>query len=664
MQVKSIQQQIAECDIEKLRQSIGLTPYDPYPYQWATHNETGKAINNYVAPFIVKAAVSAGKTTLISLLARRARKINWNMLVISRNGEIVKQDAAEMVAFGVDNSIFCASLGRKSTYYPVITGSEGTVVNALEGKLADFTPRILAIDECHEVNTDDLVESQETMNPPKNGRPHHPEDSIAKMKAAGRTSYTIIIRELQRRCLEKYGKPLIVIGYTGTDYRGIQPIVNEDMNTPGFWRKIIVDISTEYLVDFGAVVPTDFGMIDEGTGYNLEEFQSDGNDGAGDFSDAELMAMQASIMAQGSMTQKIMLDVIEKTKGRNCVLVTCAGVKHCYEAAKALPPGVTFGIVTEKTTKKDRRQMLDDAYDGKCKFIFQVGCLTTGVNIPPWDTIVILRRIGSLTLITQLIGRGMRKLKKYHEDLGIVKTNNLVLDYAGAMDCLADLYFSPMLEQYQYVKDVRDHAYKHCPLCGTQNGEHARRCSHVEEAPDGTKIRCEYFWTSRVCEDVLGDRGELIQHGCDTENDIVARHCRNCGNRLIDPNKQLDRKTYTQDDFVKVRDFGVELTRCGTGIAFRYDIGNDGEETFRAWEVFFPGSTNPGARMQWKHSAIEKHVINPKDRRQIMGIRDAKAILSHAAKFMAPVKVTHRKTNNGKKDTITRKVFVDESFDI
>lgn len=663
MLVKSITEQIAEMDLSRLKAGIGATPYEPYSYQWATHNETGIHINNYPGPFVIKAAVSAGKTTLISLLARRARKIKWEMLVLSRQGEIVEQDASEMLNFGVDNSTFCASLGKKSTFYPVIVGSEGTVVNALDKKLRDFTPRILAIDECHHVDVDDLVDSDESMKP-KPGKAFRPEDTLAKMVAEGRKGYTLIIRELQRRCLAKYGKPLIVIGYTGTDYRGTQPIVNTDMKTPGFWRKIIVDISTEYLVDFGAVVPTDFGVVDEDMSYDLEGFESDGNDGAGDFSDAQLTEMQQRILAQGSKTQKIMLDVVEKTKGRNCVLVTCAGQKHCMEAASALPPGITWGIVTDKTTKAERRRMLKEAYDGKLKYIFQVGCLTTGVNIPPWDTIVILRRIGSLTLITQLIGRGMRKLKDYHVSLGIVKVNNLVLDYAGAMDCLAELYFSPMLEQYQYVKDSTNHAFKHCPLCGTQNGEHARRCSKMTEHEDGTKTRCEYFWTSRKCEDVIGDRGERIQQGCGVENDIVARFCRGCGNRLIDPNKQLDHKNYTQDDFVNVRAFHIEPTRDGAGLAFCYDIGKPGEQTFRAWEVFHPGSTNPGAKMHWRRNGIDKHVLNPKDRKALYGIRDAKALMGHIQKFMAPVKVTHRKINDGRKDVITRKVFIDDSFDI
>lgn len=663
MLVKSITEQIADMDLSRLKAGVGLTPYEPYSYQWATHNETSKEINGYQAPFIIKAAVSAGKTTLISLLARRARKINWGMMVLSRQGEIVEQDAAEMLNFGVENSIFCASLGRKSTFYPVIVGSEGTVVNALNKRLKDYVPRILAIDECHHVDVDDLVDSQETMVQ-KKGRAFHPEDTLEKMIDAGRKGYTLIIRELQRRCMEKYGKPLVVIGYTGTDYRGIQPIVNTDMSTPGFWRKVIVDISTEYLVDFGAVVPTDFGTIDEEMTYDLEGFESDGNDGAGDFSDAQLNEMQKRILAQGSMTQKIMLDVVEKTKNRNCVLVTCAGQKHCAEAAAALPPDVSYGIVTDKTSKADRRRMLKEAYDGKLKFIFQVGCLTTGVNVPPWDTIVILRRIGSLTLITQLIGRGMRKLKDYHVELGIVKINNLVLDYAGAMDCLAELYFSPMLEQYQYVKDVRDASYKHCPDCGHQNGEHARRCSNMITQPDGSEARCEYFWKSRVCEDVHGDRGEFIQAGCGVENDIVARFCRGCGARLIDPNKQLDRKNYTQDDFVNVRGFKIEPTKDGAGLAFCYDIGNQGEATFRAWEIFWPGSTNPGARMHWRNNGINKHVLDPKERAALSKIRDAKALMGHIHKFMAPVKVTHRKVENGRKDVITRKVFVDESFDI
>ena len=59
-----------------------------------------------------------------------------------------------------------------------------------------------------------------------------------------------------------------------------------------------------------------------------------------------------------------MLKVMEITKNRNGVLITCAGKKHCQEAAKYLPEG-SYSIVTEDMGPKARRKALKDAYTGR-----------------------------------------------------------------------------------------------------------------------------------------------------------------------------------------------------------------------------------------------------------------------------------------------------------
>jgi len=306
--MRTIEQQIAETNMQEVLASLpGEMPFMPYPYQLATHWETTKEIRSYQHPFIIKAAVSAGKTILISLVARRLRDICRSALILSRQGEIVEQDSEEMTNFRVPNSIFCAGLGKRSNHYPIISGSEGTVVNALDGKLKDFYPQFLLIDECHHVDVTDIIDSEQEGEQTLEDMRNRDDDGNL---AAGyfRKSYTVIIRELQRRCLERYRKPLVVIGYTGTDFRGVEAIINEDLNTPGFWRKKIVDISTEYLVKFGSVVPTTFGATHD-LGYDLHEFHSDGSAGDSDYSNADMQAMQRRILEDMTMTRQIMADV-------------------------------------------------------------------------------------------------------------------------------------------------------------------------------------------------------------------------------------------------------------------------------------------------------------------------------------------------------------------
>lgn len=644
MVVPDIESQIAACDMKAIEAQIGPFPFPPHPYQYAVYDVTAQAIRNYKGPFVIKASVSAGKTVMISMIAKRIQQMRfkgeqYQALVLSRQGEIVSQDHKEMKNFRVNNSVFCAGMGSRSAHYPIVTGSEGTVVNALFEELADFAPLFLLIDECHHVNVDDLIESS------LKG------EDFGEMVEAKRTGYTLIIRELQRRAREKYGTELRVIGYTGTDYRSTQPIINPDFNTPGFWRSAVCDISMDYLEKVGQIVPTIFGM--SSLRYNLDQFHAAGGEGCAEFSSAQLAEMQDAISSQKTMTANIMREVYNLTRERNGVLVTCAGVKHCQEAADALPPGCTYAVITEEMNYKKREKILNAADRGEIKFIFQVGCLTTGINVPFWDTSVILRRIGSLTLLVQLLGRGVRNLKDYHVSAGVVKTDHLVLDYGGAMDELGELYFNPMLEKYTYARDEDKKEFKHCKHKHV-NGKHARRCMWVDPV---TNERCGEWFTFRLCGPRKDHTGRVITQGCGAKNDIAARNCSACGTTLIDPNEALNNKHYTVDDYCNVIGFSVEPAN-GDAVGFKYRLEQNGVE-FTAWEIFRPGSKSPQDRKAWLHNGILKHCISEEGRKALKRARTPFDVIDCLPYIMAPQRVTHRK-NGRNKDVITRKVFFED----
>lgn len=129
-----------------------ITPRD---YQWEAHQATAKHIRTSRDPVIVNATVGAGKSLLIAMVCHRVAEMGHRALVITRQGEIAEQDSEEMWNAGVKNSLFSASLGKKSTYYPIVVGTEGTVCRALDNQLADFAPLFLFIDEC--VTGDTLI---------------------------------------------------------------------------------------------------------------------------------------------------------------------------------------------------------------------------------------------------------------------------------------------------------------------------------------------------------------------------------------------------------------------------------------------------------------------------------------------------------------------------
>ncbi len=704
----TIEQQIEATDLAAMMAKFPNAPYSPYSYQLAVYAVAAEEIRRYSHPFVIKAAVSAGKTTIISMLATTIQNLNMPAMVLSRQGEIVEQDSAEMWAFGVRNSVFSAGLGMKSVKNNIISGSEKTVFNALFKELEFFAPLVLLIDECQHVDNDDLISSERAVmnkevrradlaekypfvtefvetDDPEVVRISYIGETYDDMIAAGRKQYTIIIRVLQSRCLSTHKRNMRIIGLTGTDYRGVQPIINEDLKTPGFWRKAVCDISTEFLVKFGAVVPTKFGDTGD-LHYDLSKFRSEGLEGDVEFSAEKLRQMQSAIHDQASTTQEIMHDVYQRTLNRNAVLVTCAGKKHCEEAAAALPPGTTFCIITDSTGAKQRREYLEAIARGEIKFTFQIGCLTTGINIPMWDTNVILRKIGSLTLLVQLIGRTMRNPKQWMIDAGIIKLDALVLDYSETMQELGELYFNPVLDQYQYQIACSKKEFKTCPVCVHDykkrglNGEHARRCitEHATNparllpysaAPKGYMLRparkgryiypterCEHFFKFRTCERQVDGSGRVVNEGCGTKNDITARNCRQCGGTLIDPNEHLSNKHYTENDYFDVIHFTIKPTANQNSILFEYLLQDptDGR-SFKASEMFSPASDNAICRKLWR-KACREHIPNPELANSIGGISNALKIMSFVQHFTSPVRTTHRKPK-GKKDILHKKVF-------
>lgn len=649
--MQKIDAMIAELDMDKLRASINTGEIEPRPYQWLVYEKTAEVIRKFgkqPKPSYVTASVGAGKTIMIAMIAARFQAMNkrqeelepgeeldWYGMVIARQGEIADQDAEEMWNMQVKNSLFSASLNRKSTAYPIICGTEGTIINGLFDKcgpdgetikspLSDFTPRYVLVDECHQVNWQDILSDK-------------PE-----------TQYGIIMTELNRRCKAKYGHEVIVIGYTGSPFRGVESIKG------AYWKHEIVNISTKYLVDLGFLVPTIFGGQDiEDLQYDLHEFASSDVDGVQDFTDIQLKEMQEEILKQGTLTQKIMLKVMELTRDRLGVLITCAGKKHCKEAAKYLPEG-SYSIVTEDMGQKARRKALKDAATGRKKYTLQIGCLTTGVNIPYWDTSVILRKIMSLTLLTQLLGRPMRLLKPDQIAAGLVKENHLCLDFTGTMFELGGLYEDPILEEAEAQRAKRSGEQVPCPKCQTMNSPYARRCIGKDStSPDG---RCEEFFSFIRCGfDKHGIR--IFDDGCGTKNDPTARYCRQCDHVLRDPNAALNERAYTDNEWTEVKDFKIELTKDEKGVVYRYFITKENGKDGWASEVFYPfGRQEKYLKNQFKIKGLLNHVSDRNLIDNLMNCHNAKAFMAFTGLIRAPKRITHRFNDKGR-DIIHRKEF-------
>lgn len=470
--------------------------------------------------------------------------------------------------------------------------------------------------------------------------------------------YMRIINEMILRNA-KNDRKMRIIGMTGSPYRGVKDIIGP------FWKSCVFKVRTPYLVEREYLVRTLFGFGHDETQYDLSEFKIDENDDHSDYTKDQLDQMQKKIVADKKVTQLIVEEVVKLTAHRNAVMITGAGKKHLMQVAEFLPED-SWVIITDSTGNRERRISLKQVYDGKKKFVLQIGCLTTGIDIPLIDTSVIMRKIGSLTLLVQLLGRGMRLLKPFQKEAGIIKDDHLVLDYSGTMAEMADIYDDPVLEKAALDKAKQDDAdMVICGACQTKNSPRAQRCVGRIEDGDDTRMfqvmrttrdglpvhnfsldgRCENFFNSKECP------------FCGTPNSNSARECRQCEGMLVDPSKNLSARHYVDEDFRGVLDMKLALTKNAKGIVVTYIIDgpvlNEGAKTVNffgesrevAVEIFHPHGAEKWMKLKWIQF-VEQHTTT--SARKLLQGKSAVDIVKLSNLITKPSQITHRVNSDGK----------------
>ena len=242
-------------------------------------------------PAIFSASVGAGKTLSIGAIASHCSAKNLKCLIIARQGELIRQNSDAAFAMGAPTSVYSASLNSKSVHYNTVAATEGTIVNSLDTDFADWLPLIIQIDEAHMCDWEDML----------NG---------------GQSQFARILRHFNmladRRQSENPSQLIprpIIIGYTGTPYRGTESIIGP------YWKEQICDVGREFLVGEGFLVPTVFGFGHDDISYDYKGFDDVDEVGTNDFSKEQLAKMYEQ--ADKSTTHKIMAEVMKVMEKQN-----------------------------------------------------------------------------------------------------------------------------------------------------------------------------------------------------------------------------------------------------------------------------------------------------------------------------------------------------------
>ncbi|QTP61115.1 DEAD/DEAH box helicase [Billgrantia antri] len=514
------------------------------PYQHEAVRHVVMHFRHSDEPAVVVLPTGSGKSLVIAELARLAR---GRVLVLAHVRELVEQNHAKYLAYGLEADIFSAGLGRKESARQVGSARCSRWCRNIE-RFDDSQFTLLVIDECHRVSPD---------------------------KDA---SYRRVIERLRQA-----NPRLKVLGLTATPYRLGQGFIyyrhHHGMvrgDDDCFFRDCVFEQPLRLMVKQGylaeprrvdaAVERYDFSALAPGTG--------------GLFREEDLNRVAAGNRA----TPGIVAEIVERAARRQGVMLFAATVAHAEEILGYLP-SAEAALVTGETPSRERERLIAAFKARELKYLVNVAVLTTGFDAPHVDLIAILRPTESVSLYQQIVGRGLR--------LAPAKTDCLILDYAGNP---WDLY-APEVGSPRPASDTEP-VQVECPACGHANlfwgrkeGElviehFGRRCQGlVEVATDGVEhgaasganrkhgaasganrkrgaasgackpYQCDFRFRFKVCGD------------CGTENDIAARRCHGCQALLVDADDKLKEALRLRDARVlRVAGMLLEATVNGRGL--------------------------------------------------------------------------------------------------
>lgn len=609
-------------------------------------------------PIVVDASVSSGKSFLIGHLAEavhQAGVVRGNrvkVLVLQVQGILAEQNSTAAWDIDLKNSVYSASAfgGRKSTYYDIVYATIGTMARALENRMfSAYTEDELALPAEDRAR---IKKFHPDLIIPDEGHQIPWSEPDSQYMTVFRHFYQI---KSHMRLATMTGSPFrgtdSIIGPFWQKFASIEP--NDPFYPEGGVGNGI--ISTEFMLNEGWICPPQFGLPTvHGYDFSTVDWLVDDEKELNRLTDSE------------KLLAEILSEVITISSDRKGVLIFASTKKHARNIVAMLERlGVDpakIGLVIDSTPEKDKTRILKAANTGEIKFTVNVGVLTTGINTPYWDTLVFCRPIGTLTLLTQAIGRVLRLLigpndmpmverdaltADERKDLIAAsdKPDALILDYASVMDRLGKLYENPVLEQAELERAKKQHETILCPECGEENSMHARRCIAQIVGQDRIKRRCEHFWSFRLCPH------------CQTKNDCVARECRNaeCRHELIDPNEKLANKHYRDGEAVPVVSMSLETGKAGA-LLVNWEL-SDGRKPI---EIYYPNAgSKPSINTTiFYNQFIKEHVETPKGRSMARRMK-ATQVVAMASIFRVPTHLAARQ-NEKSKWNIGRRIFAVE----
>lgn len=392
---------------------------------------------------LIAMPTGTGKSVVIAELLRRIYSYypNERVMVLTHVKELIAQNFAKLLEAWplAPAGIYSAGIGRRETHQRITFAGIASVAKRAEefGYIG-----LVLVDEAHLVSPSDATMYQKFFD-----------------------------------ALRRVNPKLKVVGLTATAWRLGHGKLHEDHP---IFTDVCFDITGleafNRLIREGYLCP----LVPKATDAKLD---TDGvHTRGGEFIASELQAA----VDKHDITYAALKEAVALAGDRFSWLLFCAGVEHSIHVAEMLTSlGVPCKSVHSKLADGERDAILRDWKAGRLKAVSNNNVLTTGIDHPALDCIVMLRPTASVILWVQMLGRGTRPYYAPGYDLGTQqgrldaiaashKPNCLVLDFARNTQRLGPIN-DPVVPRKKGEK-AGEAPIKLCPNCSTYNHASARMC--------------------------------------------------------------------------------------------------------------------------------------------------------------------------------------------
>lgn len=364
------------------------------------------------------------------------------VIVATHVKELIQQNYDKLMAVWpqAPAGIYSAGLGKRDLYNQILFAG----IASIRKRVAELGRiDIFIIDEAHLVSPDE------------------------------ETTYRKVINELL-----KINPAMKVIGLTATGWRlGHGRLTDGD----GLFTDVCFDITG--LAAFNRLIAEGYlsPLVPKNPTAILDV--SDVHMQGGEFKANELQLA----VDKSEITYRALQEAMEHGKDRYSWCIFAAGVEHAIHIAEMLTAmGVPCKAVHSKMPTSERDAVVADWKAGRLRAVANNNVLTTGIDHPMLDFIVMLRPTASTVLWVQMLGRGTRPvyvqgmpLTTVSERLAAIaagpKQNCLVLDFAGNTKRLGPIN-DPVIPRKKGDKGGGQAPVKLCNSCATWNHVSARHC--------------------------------------------------------------------------------------------------------------------------------------------------------------------------------------------